>query len=67
MRGGATFTTVMNNAAEVLTRAQEAGSVRRDLRPRDLLLLGRGVGVAAEGDDETAERLIAVMLHGLRA
>lgn len=42
MRGGATFTTVMNNAAEVLTRAQEAGSVRRDLRPRDCSCSGAG-------------------------
>lgn len=59
--------TMMNEAAaELLTRAQEAGAVRPDLKPRDLLLLGHGVGVAAEGSDETAERLITVVLDGLR-
>jgi len=59
--------TMLNDAAaEVLTRAQEAGAVRGDVKPRDLLLLGHGVGVAAEGNDETADRLLTVMLDGLR-
>ncbi|WP_431921406.1 TetR/AcrR family transcriptional regulator [Amycolatopsis tucumanensis] len=59
--------TLINDAATVLlSRAQESGAIRDDVRPRDLLLLGHGVGVAAEGSDETAERLLTVLLDGLR-
>ncbi|GHF15478.1 TetR family transcriptional regulator [Amycolatopsis deserti] len=58
---------LMNDAAAaVLTPAQEAGAVREDVRPRDLLLLGHGICVAAEGSEETADRLLTVMLDGLR-
>ncbi|OXM69224.1 MULTISPECIES: TetR/AcrR family transcriptional regulator [Amycolatopsis] len=58
---------MMNEAAAaVLKPAQETGAVRADVRPRDLLLLGHGVSIAAEGNDETAERLLTVMLDGLR-
>ncbi|NIH82062.1 TetR/AcrR family transcriptional regulator [Amycolatopsis viridis] len=58
---------LMNDAAEeVLRHAQEAGAVRADVQPRDLLLLGHGVCVAADEDEELAGRLLSVMLDGLK-
>ncbi|TDD68183.1 TetR/AcrR family transcriptional regulator [Jiangella aurantiaca] len=53
-------------AAVVLVRAQEAGQVRDDLEPRDLLLLGHGLGVAAEAAPDSFERLLSVTVSGLR-
>ncbi|WP_116953458.1 TetR/AcrR family transcriptional regulator [Jiangella endophytica] len=54
-------------AAAVLAPAQEAGVVRGDLEPRDLLLLGHGLGVAAETAPDSFERLLSVTVAGLRA
>lgn len=53
-------------AAVVLVAAQEAGEVRADLEPRDLLLLGHGLGVAAEAAPDAYERLLSVTVSGLR-
>lgn len=53
-------------AAAVLVPAQEAGLVRSDLEPRDLLLLGHGLGVAAEASPDAFERLLSVTVAGLR-
>lgn len=53
--------------AALLTRGQEAHSIRSDIQPRDLLRLGHGIAVAAEySTPEETERLLSVMLSGLR-
>jgi AcrR family transcriptional regulator len=54
-------------AGELLTRAQDAGVVRTDVTPVDLLRLAHGVGLACESAPEHADRLLAVVLDGLRA
>jgi AcrR family transcriptional regulator len=53
-------------AATVLVPAQDAGAVRADLEPRDLLLLGHGLGITAEAAPESFERLLSVTVSGLR-
>jgi AcrR family transcriptional regulator len=59
--------TMMNDAVEaLLSGAQSSGVVRTDIRPRDLLLLGHGVGMATESQPEAADRLLRIMLDGLR-
>ena len=54
-------------ATALLIRAQQAGAVRPDVRPLDLLRLSHGVAAAtARGDDpEQAERLLSLMLNGV--
>ena len=68
-RDGETFAlckTMLNDAvAAMLKAAQEAGTVRADLVPRDLLLMGHGIAVS-DASPETAERLLSVMIAGLR-
>ncbi|GAA5156202.1 MULTISPECIES: TetR/AcrR family transcriptional regulator [Amycolatopsis] len=57
----------LNAAAEMLVwAAQQAGAVRWDIEPRDVLLMAHGIGVASEKTPETADRLLQVMLDGLR-
>ena len=57
----------LNEAAATLVKAaQEAGAVRQDVRPRDLQLMAHGIGVAAEATPDAADRLLTVMLDGLR-
>jgi AcrR family transcriptional regulator len=54
--------------AALLEPAQAAGVIRADLEPRDLLRLGHGIGTAAKYADEAGvERLLSVVLDGLRA
>ncbi|WP_067675891.1 TetR/AcrR family transcriptional regulator [Nocardia miyunensis] len=53
-------------ATAVLRPAQEAGLVRPELEPQDLIRLGHGVGAACEHTPEAAERLLTVVLAGLR-
>jgi AcrR family transcriptional regulator len=54
-------------AAALLAPGQNAGALRADITPTDLLRLGHAIGLAVEkappGDDE---RLVSVMLAGLR-
>jgi hypothetical protein len=58
---------LLGSAEELLEAAQRAGTVRTDLEPYDLLRLGHGIAVATElGSESDAERLIEVMLSGLR-
>lgn len=59
----------LNDAvAALLEPAQAAGVIRADLEPKDLLRLGHGVGTAAAYADEAGtERLLSVVLDGLRA
>ena len=58
--------TLLNDAAAALLKpAQAAGTIRGDVAPRDLLLMGHGIAVAS-GTPETANRLLTVTLDGLR-
>ncbi|WP_433566175.1 TetR/AcrR family transcriptional regulator [Nocardia sp. CA-151230] len=58
----------ITGAASLLVQAaRDAGTIRTDIEPRDLIRLGHGLGVACETTPEAAERLIAVTLDGLRA
>jgi AcrR family transcriptional regulator len=54
-------------ATALLTRAQQAGAVRPDVQPLDLLRLSHGVAAATAGatDADQAERLLSLMLGGL--
>jgi AcrR family transcriptional regulator len=52
----------------LLEPAQQAGVVRADLEPGDLMRLAHGVGTATSYADEAGtERLLSVMLDGIRA
>jgi AcrR family transcriptional regulator len=54
--------------ATLLVPAKAAGAVRADLDPSDVLRLGHGVATASESADaEGLERLLSVVLAGLRA
>jgi AcrR family transcriptional regulator len=53
-------------AGGLLARAQEAGLVRTDVRPSDVLWLIHGLGVAAQSVPEDRERLLSIVLDGLR-
>ncbi|HEY0452324.1 helix-turn-helix domain-containing protein [Actinophytocola sp.] len=54
--------------SSLLAPAQAAGVVRADLEPSDVLRLSHGVGAAATyADAEGAERLLSVVLDGIRA
>ncbi|HKS45807.1 MAG TPA: helix-turn-helix domain-containing protein [Amycolatopsis sp.] len=58
---------LMNEAAAAMLKtAQDAGVVRDKVQPRDLLLLAHGLAVAVEADPEAFERLLTVMLDGLK-
>jgi AcrR family transcriptional regulator len=54
-------------ATALLTPAQQAGAVRPDVQPLDLLRLSHGVAAAtARADDaEQADRLLSLMLNGV--
>lgn len=59
--------TVMRDAAgALLGPLQEAGRVRADITPADLLRLGHGIAVTIENQPpEQAERLLSVLIAGL--
>lgn len=58
---------ILNEAASTLVKAaQEAGAIRDDVEPGDLLRMGHGIAVASEAVPESAGRLLTVMLDGLR-
>ena len=56
-----------DTAGRLLARAQQAGAVRPDLTPMDVLMLVHGVVVATERAPEQADRLLSLTLDGLRA
>ena len=57
----------MSDAAErLMTRAQEAGMLRDDIKPVDVLRLVHGVVIATEQAPEETDRLLGLMLDGLR-
>lgn len=60
-------TMALDAAARVLEPAQREGLVRPDIEPRDLIRLGRGIGVACDSAPEAAERLLSVAFAGLRS
>jgi len=56
--------------ARLLARAQSAGEIRPDVSAADLFMIVNGIAWATErapGDQEQAERLVRVMVDGLRA
>jgi AcrR family transcriptional regulator len=53
--------------AALLQAAQRAGAVRTDVDAADLLRLGHSIAVATEHSPQDAERLLTVVLDGLRA
>jgi AcrR family transcriptional regulator len=54
-------------AAGLLTRAQQAGVVRPDITDMDVMRLVHGIAVATEQVPGDADRLISLMLDGLRS
>lgn len=58
---------LLTAATALLTRAQQAGAVRPDIQPLDLLRLAHGVAAATEraADGDQAERLLSLMLTGV--
>ncbi len=61
---------VRGAATDILTGAQQAGVVRADADPADLMRLIHAIGMTTEwaGDDnEQADRLLALVLDGLRS
>jgi AcrR family transcriptional regulator len=63
--------TVIRQAVEsLLVRAQQAGEIRRDVEAGDIMRLSHALTVATERsphNPEQAERLLGLMLDGLRA
>jgi len=60
--------TAMRDAADRLVyNAQQAGVLRADVTARDLLRLVHGIAVATEGSPQDTDRLMALMLDGLRS
>jgi AcrR family transcriptional regulator len=58
----------MREAAGRLVRnAQQAGVLRADVTAQDLLRLVHGIAVATEGSPQDTDRLMALMLDGLRS
>ena len=59
--------TMRDTAGRLLERAQQAGAVRQDLTPMDVMMLVHGVVVATERTPDQADRLLSLTLDGLRA
>lgn len=58
---------VMRTTAEqLLQRAQQAGAVREDLTAMDVMRLMHGIGVAVEQSPGEADRMLSLMLDGMR-
>jgi AcrR family transcriptional regulator len=61
-------TRLIDACTELVDAAKAAGVIRQDVQPYDLLRLGHGLAVASEtGTDEEAERMLNVVLAGLKA
>jgi len=52
---------------QLLTRAQQAGAVREDLTAMDVMHMMHGIGVAVEHTPGEADRMISLMLDGMRS
>ncbi len=58
----------MNDATErLMTSAQDAGLLRDDIKPIDVLRLVHGIVIATEQAPDETDRLLGLMLDGLRA
>ena len=55
-----------DTADRLLAHAQEAGVLRPDVTAQDVLRLVHGIVVATEQSPEDTDRLMALMLDGLR-
>ena len=53
-------------AEELLTRAQQAGVVRQDLTGTDVMRLMHGIAVSTESAPGEADRLLSLLLDGVR-
>ena len=61
---------VRGAAIDILTGAQEAGVARADANPADLMRLVHAISLTAEwaaDDNEQADRLLALVLDGLKS
>jgi AcrR family transcriptional regulator len=54
-------------AQQLLERAQKSGDVRTDISSMDVMRLVHGIAVASEQTPEDADRLLSLMIDGLRA
>jgi AcrR family transcriptional regulator len=54
-------------AGQLLTRAQQSGAVRGDLTPADVMRLVHGIAVSTENAPGEADRMLSLMLDGMRA
>ena len=52
---------------QLLTRAQQAGAVREDLTAMDVMHMMHGIGVAVEHTPGEADRMISLILDGMRS
>jgi AcrR family transcriptional regulator len=50
----------------LVAAAQQAGAVRDDLTTTDIMRIGHSIAIVVEADPDSAERLLSVMLAGLR-
>ncbi len=57
---------IKTTAERLLVRAQKAGEIRPDLDPAEVLMLLHGVIVATERTPEQADRLMSLLLDGMR-
>lgn len=53
-------------AARLLTHAQQAGALRPDIEPQDVLRLVHGIVIATERAPQDTDRLLSIMFDGLR-
>jgi AcrR family transcriptional regulator len=58
---------IMTSLTSVLTRAQEAGVARKDAQPADLVRLVGGCTMMGDLEADQRERLLRIVLDGLRA
>jgi AcrR family transcriptional regulator len=59
---------IMKTTAEqLLERAQKAGDIRTDVSSMDVMRLVHGIAVATEQAPQDADRLLALMIDGLRS
>jgi AcrR family transcriptional regulator len=57
--------TMRETTERLLTRAQEAGTIRPDISAIDILRLMHGISVSTETAPELSDRLLSIMLDGL--
>jgi AcrR family transcriptional regulator len=57
---------IKSTAERLLVRAKEAGDIRQDLDPAEVLMLIHGVIIATERAPEQADRMMSLVLDGMR-